>query len=81
MNYPILLPNIFDHPFTKDIFNKPNIAKPMFKKKRSMNGEAAIKEEDYYIYQYQIYGVVMAMFESVLDHKAKKIRLDFIDLL
>ena len=46
-----------------------------------MNGEAAIKEEDYYIYQYQIYGVVMAMFESVLDHKAKKIRLDFIDLL
>tara|TARA_A100001035_G_scaffold263446_1_gene243984 strand:+ start:272 stop:676 length:405 start_codon:yes stop_codon:yes gene_type:complete len=42
--------------FTKNIFNKPNIAKPIFKKKRSMNGKAQIKEEDYYIYQYQIYG-------------------------
>jgi len=28
-----------------------------------------------------IYGVVMAMFESVLDHKVIKIRLNFIDLL
>ena len=28
-----------------------------------------------------IYGVVMAMFESVLDHKVIKIRLNFIGLL
>ena len=58
--------------FTKDIFNKPNIAKPRFKKKRSMNGVAQIKEEDYYIYQYQIYGMA-ALFYRIAGGVGGKI--------